>query len=98
MTILGNFTNNAYTQPKANSKTLDVSTPHTGETIATVHLSTVEEVGEIIANAERAFGGWSKLTSKTRVQYLRKFLYLVENKYMDELADLIVKGSEIKRY
>ncbi|KAJ1827256.1 aldehyde dehydrogenase (NADP(+)) ald6 [Coemansia sp. RSA 2599] len=94
---LKNFIDNKAVAPVAPSSekegsmgTLAVTTPHTGETIATVPLSTEADVDMAVASAKAAFPGWSSLTYKARAAKLLA-LYNALSSSMDELADLIVK-------
>ena len=92
MKHLTNFSNNQFVKYDS-EQTISVTTPHTGEEIGKMHLSTSAEVDHIVKQANVAFQSWSALTTKTRVMYLKKYLNLVENKYMDELTELIMKGT-----
>eukprot|EP00158_Paraphelidium_tribonemae_P003627 Partr_v1_DN26260_c0_g1_i2_m48278 putative Dehydrogenase len=93
---LGNFYNNHHVPPivvagPSGDRLLDVTTPHDGSVIARVCLSSAADVDAAVKCAHTAFASWSALTSKSRVQYLLKFNQLVQSKYKDELAHLIVR-------
>lgn len=79
---------------KSDSKqSIPIEMPHTGKVIGEVVDSTEKDISKCVEVANKAYlESWSVLTVKARVAYLRKFLYLVESKYIDELADLIVLG------
>lgn len=92
--IIGSFSNNSAIEPPSSGtekRFLSVTTPHSGAQIAQVYLSSAAEVDAVVKNASTAFQSWSALTTKSRTGYLRKYMALVENKYTDELADLIVR-------
>lgn len=70
---------------------VEVTTPHTGEIIARVPLSTKLEVDQAVQAADTAFGDWSSKTVKARVQIMMRFHYLISTAYANELRDIIVK-------
>jgi len=71
-------------------KYLDVTSPHDGEVIGKVALSTAADVDTAVKNAEVAFAKWSALTVKARAQIMLKLHALIRDN-ADELADMIVK-------
>ncbi|KAI8323194.1 Methylmalonate-semialdehyde dehydrogenase [Martensiomyces pterosporus] len=86
---LTNFIGNQ-PQPGSADETLPVTSPHTGEVIARVPLSTAADMAQAVASAKQAFPSWSQLTLKTRAAYLLS-LYNILRAHIDELADLVVK-------
>ncbi|KAJ2542578.1 aldehyde dehydrogenase (NADP(+)) ald6 [Coemansia sp. RSA 1853] len=85
---LSNYVGNQATA--ASEKYLEVTSPHNGETIALVPLSTASDVDVAVTSAKAAFGAWSGLTFKARSAYLLK-LYVELQAHSDELAELIVR-------
>ncbi|RQW20128.1 CoA-acylating methylmalonate-semialdehyde dehydrogenase [Bacillus sp. C1-1] len=74
-----------------------VPNPATGETIATVPLSTVEDVHDAVVAAKRAYEEWKVVPVPERARYM--FVYLEKLKeHREELAQLITKenGKTIK--
>jgi malonate-semialdehyde dehydrogenase (acetylating)/methylmalonate-semialdehyde dehydrogenase len=87
--VLGNYIDGNYIILN-NSEHIEVTTPHSGEVIATVPMSNKEDVHNAVEAANKAFFSWSRITIKNRAKIIIKFHSLIE-KYCDELADLIVK-------
>ncbi|KAJ1935478.1 aldehyde dehydrogenase (NADP(+)) ald6, partial [Linderina macrospora] len=87
--LLKNFIGNQ-AQAASSPSTLAVTTPHTGETIAYVPLSTAADVDQAVASAKAAFPQWSSLTYKARTVYLLA-LYNELKSHLDELSDLVVR-------
>ncbi|KAJ1726942.1 hypothetical protein LPJ61_004859, partial [Coemansia biformis] len=87
--VLRNFIANAAVAPADGAGLLAVTTPHTGETIAHVPLSTAADVDAAVGAARAAFGAWSRLTLKARAGYLLR-LHAVLQAHTDELADMVV--------
>ncbi|KAJ2451018.1 aldehyde dehydrogenase (NADP(+)) ald6 [Coemansia sp. RSA 2336] len=69
---------------------LAVTSPHTGETIAHVPLSTSKDVDAAVEAATKAQADWSRLTLKARAAYLLR-LYTAIQAHSDELVALIVR-------
>ena len=67
---------------------LDVVSPLDGNLLATVPMSSPDELERAVRSAKKAFDGWSKLPIKERVQVFFRYRYLLE-KYSDELAALV---------
>jgi malonate-semialdehyde dehydrogenase (acetylating)/methylmalonate-semialdehyde dehydrogenase len=72
----------------SSSRTQDVINPATGEKIATVPLSTAEELSDIIVSAKAAQKSWGAEPLKDRVQVMFKLKHLLETR-KDELAELV---------
>ncbi|KAI8049497.1 Aldehyde/histidinol dehydrogenase [Syncephalis plumigaleata] len=92
---LSNFYNNQFvpldTSVSADKKRyLEVTTPHTGEVISHVPLSTASEVDAAVNAAAEAFTAWSSRTFKDRAQYIIRF-HQALIAHEDELAELVVK-------
>ncbi|ORX67607.1 methylmalonate-semialdehyde dehydrogenase [Linderina pennispora] len=87
--LLKNFIGNQ-AQAASSTSTLAVTTPHTGETIAYVPLSTSADMAQAVESAKAAFPKWSSLTFKARSAYLLA-LYNELKSHTDELADLVVR-------
>ncbi|KAJ2771829.1 hypothetical protein IWQ56_001629, partial [Coemansia nantahalensis] len=88
--ILSNFIANAAAAAADGAGLLAVTTPHTGEVIAQVPLSTAADVDAAVAAARAAFGGWSGRTLKARASLLLR-LHTVLQAHADELAELVVR-------
>ncbi|MCK4693175.1 MAG: CoA-acylating methylmalonate-semialdehyde dehydrogenase [Anaerolineales bacterium] len=69
---------------------LEVRNPATGEVIAHVPLSTVEEVGETARAAQEAFQDWRETTPYARARYMFRLKNLMEERFED-LAQIIVR-------
>ncbi|KAJ2741549.1 hypothetical protein GGI20_005111 [Coemansia sp. BCRC 34301] len=68
---------------------LDVTTPHTGQTIARVPVSAASDVDVAVAAASAAWPAWAALTVNARAAKLMA-LHCVLTDHSAELADLIV--------
>ena len=90
--IVENFYDNAFQsfQSKDMVEWVDVTTPHTGDIIAKVPLSSAKDVDAAVQSAHHAFQLWSKRTFTDRCTLLLRF-YNVLNKHVDELANIIVQ-------
>ncbi|KAJ2344681.1 aldehyde dehydrogenase (NADP(+)) ald6 [Coemansia sp. RSA 2618] len=86
-TVLSNFIGNEAV-PAAGVEQLAVTSPHSGETIAMVPLSTAKEVDAAVASAKAALGAWAGQTFKARAACLLK-LYVALQAHADELAALV---------
>lgn len=69
-------------------KKLDVFSPLTGKVIATVPLSSAEQLDAAVKSAAAAFPTWSATPIKERVQVFYRYKTLLE-KYMQELSILV---------
>jgi len=68
--------------------TMEVYCPLDGRVISTLPLSSSREVNQAVAAALEAFGGWSAMTYKERVQIFFRYRALLE-KHMEELTHLV---------
>ncbi|HSR16167.1 MAG TPA: CoA-acylating methylmalonate-semialdehyde dehydrogenase [Gemmatimonadales bacterium] len=71
---------------------LDVHSPGDGSVISRVPLSTGADLDEAVAAARAAFGGWSRLPIKERVQVFYRYRTLLERD-MDALAALVTEEN-----
>jgi malonate-semialdehyde dehydrogenase (acetylating)/methylmalonate-semialdehyde dehydrogenase len=69
---------------------LDVHNPATGEVIARVPLSTVDEVNEAVAAAKEAFLEWRETPPFVRARYMFRLKELLEDNF-EELAQAVTK-------
>jgi malonate-semialdehyde dehydrogenase (acetylating) / methylmalonate-semialdehyde dehydrogenase len=85
--IVKNFINGKWVESNSSEYEI-VYNPATGEEIAKVPLSTVDEVNEAVKIAEKAFESWSETPVPKRARILFKYQQLlVEN--WDKLAEMI---------
>ncbi|KAJ2754113.1 hypothetical protein GGI19_002643 [Coemansia pectinata] len=88
MVTLCNFVDNQAV-PASNNETLDVTSPHTGQTIAQVPLSSSSDVDTAVAAAAKAWPAWAALTVNARSAKLMA-LHGLLTEHTGELVDLIV--------
>lgn len=91
MATLKNFIDGKFVDSRA-TNTVNVVSPASGEVLAKVPLSTIEDLNEAVAVGKKAFEGWSALTLKQRAAIMFKFHSLVD-KHSQELAEIIVKEN-----
>ena len=84
--LLGNWIDNKIHISEVNSS-LDVDSPYTSKTIASVNLSTNDDLNIAIESSKKAFLKWSKTNIKNRVQVMFKLKELLE-KNIDDLSEL----------
>ncbi|MCY4402707.1 MAG: CoA-acylating methylmalonate-semialdehyde dehydrogenase [Candidatus Poribacteria bacterium] len=82
-----NYINNTWMQSEASDQ-LNVTNPATGEVLAQVPLSPVEEVNQAATAASNAFDEWRRTPPVQRVQYLFKLKNLLEEN-IDDIAQTI---------
>jgi len=70
----------------------DVANPATGEVIAKVPLSTVDEVDQGVRTAAKAFQSWRLVPAEDRIQHLFRLKTLLDE-HFDELARLITNEN-----
>ncbi|MFT5033469.1 MAG: succinate-semialdehyde dehydrogenase/glutarate-semialdehyde dehydrogenase [Bacteroidia bacterium] len=68
--------------------TTDVFNPATGEKVGSIPQLSAEQTREIIADADKAFQSWRKLTAKERGGYLRRWFDLI-NDNADDIAAIM---------
>ncbi|MBP6428709.1 MAG: aldehyde dehydrogenase family protein, partial [Bacteroidia bacterium] len=83
--ISGKFTNGT-------KKSMDITSPLDGITIANVPLSTMTELNAAVESAQAAFKTWSSTPIKERVQIFYRYKTLME-KNLKELALLVQKEN-----
>src|SRR6187402_1796486 len=71
----------------ASQRKLDVISPVDGALLSTVPMSSVNDLNNAVAAAQKAFPAWSKIPIKERVQVFFRYKYLLE-KHLMELAEL----------
>src|SRR5699024_2142213 len=71
-------------------ESLDVLNPATGEKISSVSKANTQNVQSAIESAHLSITEWSKLTAKTRSDYLRKAADLLRDR-VDPIAKIITK-------
>jgi malonate-semialdehyde dehydrogenase (acetylating)/methylmalonate-semialdehyde dehydrogenase len=69
----------------ASTRTQPVYNPATGEAVATLPLSTLDEINAAVAAAKKALPAWANATPMKRARVMFKFKELLE-KHADELA------------
>ncbi|MGD9561609.1 MAG: CoA-acylating methylmalonate-semialdehyde dehydrogenase [Pyrinomonadaceae bacterium] len=67
---------------------LDVTSPIDGNLLSRVPMSLFDELDSAVRSAKQAFGGWSALPIKERVQVFFRYRYLLERD-LDELTALV---------
>ena len=81
-----NFINGQF--ERNGQKAMDVINPADGSIIATLPLSTYQDVDKAVQAAKNAFPSWSAMTFKERVQIFFRYRSLLEEN-MDELTKLV---------
>ncbi len=74
---------------------LDVPNPATGEILATVPLSLVEEVDQAARVAAAVFPEWRRVPAPTRIQYLFKLKDLLEANFEDLSRTITMENGKI---
>ncbi len=82
-----NFVNGRWTAASKGDR-INVTNPASGEVLATVPMTTREDVAAACEAAASAFPGWRRTPATARIQYLFKLKNLLEE-HLDELARLI---------
>ena len=82
-----NFVNGRWTSATGGDR-IKVTNPASGEVLATVPMTTREDVAAACDAAARAFPGWRRTPATDRIQYLFKLKNLLEE-HLEELARLI---------
>jgi len=85
--------------PASDKATFDLFSPHTGELVAKVAESTVDDVNTAVDAAQAAFPAWSALSPQQRGVPLKKMAELVLAE-KDELArlDAIAMGRPVQTF
>ncbi|UKS29767.1 CoA-acylating methylmalonate-semialdehyde dehydrogenase [Paenibacillus sp. HWE-109] len=87
MKVLQNLINGVWID-STSTMTSDVINPATGEVIASVPLSTVQDVEGAVAAAQEVYGTWSKTPVPKRARVLFRYWQLLQD-HESELAELI---------
>lgn len=88
---LKNFVKGQWVDSSA-TEFLDVPNPATGELLASVPISTKEEVGKAVLAAKEAFQTWKKVPVPKRARILFKYQQLLTENH-EQLAQLVVKEN-----
>lgn len=88
-----NYVNGAWRQSAA-ERTLDVTNPATAEVLATVPLSTMDEVNEAAQLAAAAFPAWRRTPAAARIQHLFKLKVLMEENFEDLSRSITVENGK----
>lgn len=86
--VLKNFVNGQWVD-STTTEYLDIPNPATGELLATVPVSTKEDVEQAVQAAKSAFETWRKVPVPKRARILFKFQQLLSDNH-EELAKLLV--------
>jgi len=78
----GNFVNGSWISGTSLDR-IDVKNPATTETLATVPLSSAEDVAKAVESSAAAFPAWRETPPPDRIQYLFKFKQLLEKNFDD---------------
>ncbi|NLO46606.1 MAG: CoA-acylating methylmalonate-semialdehyde dehydrogenase [Clostridiales bacterium] len=89
MELVKYFTNNTFRESAA-ADFYEVFNPSTGELIAKSPKITLDEVREVISNAEKAYKGWRDVPVLKRIQILYKVRDLLIE-HMDELTEICAR-------
>ena len=87
LTRIPNYVNGEW-QESSSTEWQDVLNPATGEVLASVPLSSNDEVGAAIEAAAAAYPAWRRTPPEDRIQPLFKLKMLLEQ-HIDELARII---------
>lgn len=86
-----NFINGDF-KAGSSTKIHSVISPLNGEKLTTFNESTMEDLNEIVATAEKAQKTWQKVTLKERVQVFYRYKQLLE-KNINELTEIIYREN-----
>lgn len=92
-TTIASFIGGTHREPRDGEVQVDpVFDPATGETIASLHYSTAEEIDDAVRTAAAAFPGWANTPVPDRAQVMFAFKALLEE-HADELARIVVREN-----
>jgi malonate-semialdehyde dehydrogenase (acetylating) / methylmalonate-semialdehyde dehydrogenase len=91
LTKVSNYINGQWVESRS-SEWLDVTNPATGEAIAKVPLSSVNEVASAVEAAAAAFPEWRRTPPEDRIQPLFKLKQLLED-HINELGRIITEEN-----
>ena len=93
MSTVGSFIGGALREPGNGDVQVDpVFDPATGETIASLHYSTAQEIDDAVRVAAEAFPAWANTPVPDRAQVMFAFKALLEE-HVDELAEIVVREN-----
>ena len=86
--IINNYIDGQWVEAEGTGS-LDVENPSTGEVLAKVPLSTVEEVNRAVTAAKKAFSEWSRTPVTRRADYLYELRNMLK-KHEEEISRVLV--------
>lgn len=91
--VLKNYINGEWIESKSND-IRDVINPATGEVIAKVPMSTVEETEEAIKAANKAFARWRRTIPVTRARYFFEMKSMMEDNFEDLARQVVIENGK----
>jgi malonate-semialdehyde dehydrogenase (acetylating)/methylmalonate-semialdehyde dehydrogenase len=91
--VLKNYINGEWVASKS-TDVRDVLNPATGEVIAKVPMSTVEETEEAIKAADKAFARWRRTIPVTRARYFFEMKTLMEERFEELARQVVVENGK----
>ena len=91
--VLKNYINGEWVESKS-TDIRDVINPATGEVIAKVPMSTVEETEEAIKAANEAFARWRRTIPVTRARYFFEMKALMEGQFEDLARQVVMENGK----
>ena len=91
--VLKNYINGEWIESKSND-IRDVINPATGEVIAKVPMSTVEETEVAIKAANKAFARWRRTIPVTRARYFFELKALMEDHFEDLARQVVIENGK----
>ncbi len=79
------------------NKRIRVYNPSTLEFIGTAAHAEKKDINHAVASARNAQDGWSKIGVKKRVEYMQKAVTIIENRYYDLVARLVIESGKTIR-
>jgi malonate-semialdehyde dehydrogenase (acetylating)/methylmalonate-semialdehyde dehydrogenase len=91
--VIKNYINGEWIDSKS-TDIRDVLNPATGEVIAKVPMSTVEETEEAIKAANKAFARWRRTIPVTRARYFFDMKALMEERFEDLARQVVIENGK----
>ncbi len=91
--VLKNYINGEWIESKS-TDIREVLNPATGEVIAKVPMSTVEETEEAIKAANKAFARWRRTIPVTRARYFFEMKALMEERFEDLARQVVIENGK----
>jgi malonate-semialdehyde dehydrogenase (acetylating)/methylmalonate-semialdehyde dehydrogenase len=91
--LLKNYINGEWVESKS-SDLRDVHNPATGEVIAKVPMSTVEETEAVITAADQAFDRWRRTIPITRARYFFDMKNLMEENFENLAREIVIENGK----